>query len=129
MRSNNRRNRHKHNLFDNDYSIDSDEKNEIIDNEIDSNYNEKKFVDKNIKEEIEKAVLKNFPFKISPDEISSPETNETNNRIIFRSQILRRGRKPIKPIGNKRYHEASDFDNNLRKIQTHFLNFIIFYIR
>jgi len=126
MQFNKRRN--KHNLFDNGNLIDSDEENEKIDNEINPYHNGINFVDKNRKEEIEKAVLKNFPFNISQDEISSPETNETNNRIIFSSQIMRRGRKPKKLISNKRYHEGSDFDNILRKIQVHFLNFIISFL-
>ena len=118
--------RNKHNSFKNGYSIDSDVENEKIDDKKDLNYNEINFSDKNRDVEIEKAVYNNFQFKKSPDEISSQETNETNNRIIFKSQIKRRGRKPIKLIGNKRHHEASDFDNIVRKIQTHFLNFIIF---
>lgn len=74
-----------------------------------------------------------------------PEINASSKRNIFKSTIYseieethngnenatqknKRGRKPLNEIRTKRVHDASDYDNILRKIQVHFLTFIICFI-
>ena len=50
-------------------------------------------------------------------------TLEKSNEILFLKK--RRGRKPNSEQKGKRIHKASDFDNILRKIQIHYLTFIV----
>jgi len=50
--------------------------------------------------------------------------NENENEI----KKIRRGRKTLSGIRTKRVHDASDYDNILRKIQVHYLTFIISFI-
>ena len=52
------------------------------------------------------------------------ENEEINNKFnVIKKR--RRGRKPRDEIFKKRVHDAYDYDNILRKIQVHFLTFII----
>jgi hypothetical protein len=55
--------------------------------------------------------------------------SSSNNKEITKNQS-KRGRKLKKENGNRyrRVHGASDYDNILRKIQVHYLNFIINYV-
>ena len=50
---------------------------------------------------------------------------EKDNVIVFLKK--RRGRKTITEKKGKRVHNASDFDNILRKIQVHYLTFIVYF--
>ena len=76
--------------------------------------------------EVEKAIKEIFQLNSSNDEISL-EKNEMKRKNIhsFNAQYIskKRGRKTTN-IKN-RIHSSSDFDNILRKIQVHFLNFTI----
>ena len=51
--------------------------------------------------------------------------NNRENNDEGQMKRKRRGRKPNSETKAKRIHEASDYDNILRKIQVHFLTFII----
>jgi hypothetical protein len=53
------------------------------------------------------------------------ENNIENENVIKQN---RRGRKPLSETRTKRVHDASDYDNILRKIQVHYLTFIISFI-
>ena len=53
------------------------------------------------------------------------KNQENNNELILLKK--RRGRKCLNEINSKRVHKASDYDNILRKIQVHFLTFIIYF--
>jgi len=74
---------------------------------------------------IEKAVKEIFQENSSSNEISM-EKYEIKRKNIqsFKAEYIskKRGRKTNKI--NKKIHSSSDFDNILRKIQVHFLNFI-----
>ena len=50
------------------------------------------------------------------------ENNIENENAIKKNK---RGRKPLSEVRTKRVHDASDYDNILRKIQVHYLTFII----
>ena len=52
-----------------------------------------------------------------------------NKEIIGDNNLKkqRRGRKPQYQLNKKKVHDAYDYDNILRKIQVHFLTFIIFF--
>jgi len=84
-----------------------------------------------IEKEIEKAAKDNFPFfkERNENEIVTDLMEEEDNReVIFKSNTLKkkRGRKPKNPNKKKKIHSASSQDNSTRKINSHFLNFIIF---
>jgi sRNA-binding carbon storage regulator CsrA len=53
------------------------------------------------------------------------ENNNENENTIKKTK---RGRKPLTELRTKRVHDASDYDNILRKIQVHYLTFIISFI-
>ena len=58
-------------------------------------------------------------------------TNYSKNDEVGNEDTLkkiRRGRKPLSEARTKRMHDASDYDNILRKIQVHYLTFIISFI-
>ena len=80
--------------------------------------------------EVEKAIKEIFQLNSSNDEISL-EKNEMKRKNIhsFNAQYIskKRGRKRGRKTTNikNRIHSSSDFDNILRKIQVHFLNFTI----
>lgn len=52
-------------------------------------------------------------------------SNNKDNMFEFKMTKKKRGRKPRNETKLKRVHDASDYDNILRKIQVHFLTFII----
>ena len=84
-----------------------------------------------IEKEIEKAAKDNFPFfkERNENEIVTDLMEEEDNReVIFKVNTLKkkRGRKPKNPDKKKKIHSASSQDNSTRKINSHFLNFIIF---
>ena len=84
-----------------------------------------------IEKEIEKAAKDNFPFfkERNENEIVTDLMEEEDNReVIFKVNTLKkkRGRKPKNPNKKKKIHSASSQDNSTRKINSHFLNFIIF---
>ena len=59
------------------------------------------------------------------------EEKDKNGNINNKFSIIerrKRGRKPKNEIFKKRVHDAYDYDNILRKIQVHFLTFIISFI-
>ena len=53
--------------------------------------------------------------------------NAENNTTEIAFLKKRRGRKTTSEIKGKRVHNASDYDNILRKIQVHFLTFIVYF--
>ena len=59
------------------------------------------------------------------DNYPDKDININNNENELFITKKRRGRKPKNEIKTKRVHNASDYDNILRKIQVHFLSFII----
>ena len=54
---------------------------------------------------------------------NSESTKDTNS--IEQYPKRRRGRKPLNPLKTKRIHDATDYDNIIRKIQVHFLTFLV----
>ena len=90
--------------------------NKIIINE-ENNLNEVENKDKSPKKLRLFKSIKSFPNEDNNDEIS-------DGHIVEKK---RRGRKPKEEVNSKmkRIHEAYDYDNILRKIQVHFLTFII----
>ena len=83
-------------------------------------------------EDIEEAVRNTFPFdkeKKENDIESESSEIKTSKSVVFKTLTLnrKRGRRSKNLSNNKKIHSAKDLDNNIRKIQTHFLNkFIIF---
>ena len=71
---------------------------------------------------IEKAVNEVFQENSSSNEISMEKYEKKRKNIHHLKLNKKRGRKTNKI--NKKIHSSSDFDNILRKIQVHFLNFI-----
>ena len=98
--------------------------NKIIINEIDNENNTKENINNanNIfnSNKIEKVVKKNI-FK----SINYEKSNENEKKGENNFEKKRRGRKPKNETFSKRVHDAYDYDNILRKIQVHFLTFII----
>lgn len=82
--------------------------------------------------DIEEAVRNTFPFdkeKKENDIESESSEIKASKSVVFKTLTLnrKRGRKSKNSSNNKKKHSAKDLDNNIRKIQTHFLNtFIIF---
>jgi hypothetical protein len=65
------------------------------------------------------------------DSSNNNTLNSTRKKCIFKSiSTLRkkRGRFSINQANSKRVHSSNDFDNVYRKIQVHFLNFIVQFI-
>ncbi len=75
----------------------------------------------NVKEEKKRNLFKSINY--GNDTINDKENN-TENKV----EKKRRGRKPKSDTKSKKLHEASDYDNILRKIQVHFLTFIISFV-
>ena len=50
------------------------------------------------------------------------------NNSEYKNKKKKRGRKPKYDTKSKKVHDASDYDNILRKIQVHFLTFIISFV-
>jgi len=82
--------------------------------------------------DIEEAVRNAFPFdkEKKENDIESESSEErVSKNVVFKTLTLnkKRGRKIKNSSNKKKKHSAKDLDNNIRKIQTHFLNkFIIF---
>ena len=98
-------------------NINSDESGFLINN-IDIQYSSD---DKAIEKAVKEIFQENSPSNETPTE--KHETKRKNNQS-FKAKYInkKRGRKTNKI--NKKIHSSSDFDNILRKIQVHFLNFI-----
>ena len=54
--------------------------------------------------------------------------NGKENNSEYKNKKKKRGRKPKYDTKSKKVHDASDYDNILRKIQVHFLTFIISFV-
>ena len=82
------------------------------------------------KQIIEKAVKKVFLIQKEKEELKKEK--EINPKNLFISEYItkKRGRKSLDSTNSsqKKTHTATDWDNNLRKIQNHFLNFVISYL-
>ena len=84
-----------------------------------------------IERKIEKAIKRIFVIKL---EIDEPEVmiKKEHTKTLFFSEYISRKRGRVSKIINttnsskKKIHSADDWDNNIRKIQVHFLNFIIY---
>jgi hypothetical protein len=50
------------------------------------------------------------------------------NNSEYKNKKRKRGRKPKYDTKSKKVHDASDYDNIIRKIQVHFLSFIISFV-
>ena len=98
-------------------NINSDESGFLINN-TDIQYSSD---DKAIEKAVKEIFQENSPSNETPTE--KHETKRKNNQS-FKAKYInkKRGRKTNKI--NKKIHSSSDFDNILRKIQVHFLNFI-----
>ena len=108
-----------------------------IENDIDSkdsdNTNNTLLNEEFIQQKIEEAIKLIFVMKV---EIDEPEeiTKKENAKNLFFSEYISRKRGRIPKIidstnsSKKKTHSADDWDNNIRKIQVHFLNFIIYYL-
>jgi hypothetical protein len=73
----------------------------------------------NINSNINKAKKRQI-FK-SINYIKIPNSNDGNNEYIIEKK--KRGRRPKNETSKKRKHDASDYDNILRKIQVHYLSY------
>lgn len=79
---------------------------------------------------IEDAIQRNFVINIKVEEPERIVERENNvNLFVSESGSKRRGRKVLDSTksSKKKTHKADDWDNNIRKIQVHFLNFVVFY--
>jgi tRNA U34 5-carboxymethylaminomethyl modifying enzyme MnmG/GidA len=84
----------------------------------------------NNENEIKEAIKNNFPFdilKMENDAILESKEEEVDKKTVFKTITLRqkRGRKPKNILNRKKDHSAKDPDNVIRKIQTHFIKYII----
>lgn len=79
---------------------------------------------------IEDAIQRNFVIDIKVEEPERiVEREKSINLFVSESGSKRRGRKVLDSTksSKKKTHKADDWDNNIRKIQVHFLNFVVFY--
>ena len=79
---------------------------------------------------IEDAIQRNFVIDIKVEEPERiVEREKSINLFVSESGSKRRGRKVLYSTksSKKKTHKADDWDNNTRKIQVHFLNFVGFY--
>ena len=79
---------------------------------------------------IEDAIQRNFVIDIKVEEPERiVEREKSINLFISESGSKRRGRKVLYSTksSKQKTHKADDWDNNIRKIQVHFLNFVLFY--
>jgi len=79
---------------------------------------------------IEDAIQRNFAIDIKVEESERKvERKNSVNLIVSESGSKRRGRKVLYSTksSKKKTHKADDWDNNIRKIQVRFLNFVVFY--
>ena len=77
------------------------------------NYN----INSNINKDKKRQIFKSINY------IKIPNSNDGNNEYIIEKK--KRGRRPKNETSKKRKHDASDYDNILRKIQVHYLTFIV----
>ena len=98
--------------------------NKIIINEIDNKNNTKENTNNansiNNSNTNEKVIKKNIFKSVNIEKLNESGKKDENNL-----EKKRRGRKPKNETFPKRVHDAHDYDNILRKIQVHFLTFII----
>ena len=83
-----------------------------------------------INKKIEDAIQRNFVINIKVEEPERiVEREKSINLFVSESGSKRRGRKVLYSTksSKKKTHKADDWDNNIRKIQVHFLNFVGFY--
>ena len=83
-----------------------------------------------INKKIEDAIQRNFVIDIKVEEPERiVEREDSVNLIVSESGSKRRGRKVLYSTksSKQKTHKADDWDNNIRKIQVHFLNFVVFY--
>ena len=83
-----------------------------------------------INKKIEDAIQRNFVINIKVEEPERiVEREDSVNLIVSESGSKRRGRKVLYSTksSKKKTHKADDWDNNIRKIQVRFLNFVVFY--
>ena len=79
---------------------------------------------------IEDAIQRNFVIDIKVEEPERKvERKNSVNLIVSESGSKRRGRKVLYSTksSKQKTHKADDWDNNIRKIQVRFLNFVVFY--
>ena len=118
----------------NDDSLDIVEREEssYIGSKYSDNANSTLLREQLINKKIENALQRNFVINIAiegPEKIAERE-NSRNIFVLESVSSRRRGRKILDSTksSKKKTHSADDWDNNLRKIQVHFLNFVIFYL-
>ena len=119
-------------LFD-EVSFDITERDNDIDSEDSYYTNNALPTEELIHQKIEKAIKRIFVIKL---EIDEPEVmiKKEHTKTLFFSEYISRKRGRVSKIINttnsskKKIHSADDWDNNIRKIQVHFLNFIIYYL-
>ena len=119
-------------LFD-EVSFDISERDNDIDSEDSYYTNNALPTGELIHKKIEKAIKRIFVIKL---EIDEPEVmiKKEHTKTLFFSEYISRKRGRVSKIINttnsskKKIHSADDWDNNIRKIQVHFLNFIIYYL-
>ena len=78
----------------------------------------------------EDAIQRNFVINTKVEEPERiVEREKSINLFVSESGSKRRGRKVLYSTksSKKKTHKADDWDNNTRKIQVHFLNFVVFY--
>ena len=82
------------------------------------------------KQIIGKAVKKVFLLQKEKEELKKEKEINPINLFISEYITKKRGRKTLDSTNSskKKTHTATDWDNNLRKIQNHFLNFVISYL-
>ena len=107
------------------------------DNDIDSkdsdNTNNTLLEGELIERKIEKAIKRIFVIKLEIDEPEEIIKKENAKNLFFSEYISKkRGRTPkiidSTNSSKKKTHSGDDWDNNIRKVQVHFLNFIISYL-
>ena len=78
----------------------------------------------------EDAIQRNFVINTKVEEPERiVEREKSINLFVSESGSKRRGRKVLycTKSSKQKTHKADDWDNNIRKIQVHFLNFVLFY--
>ena len=118
----------KNDILKNTVPINNINKTNISENKTnnDSNNKNNSIIEKNENNMKEKENFKKFKIIRNYDRNEEKTgENSNNNEKLITSNRKKRGRKPKKE--NKREHNAFDQDNIIRKIQVHFLSFIIYF--
>ena len=113
---NKNKNKYKKNIIINKIIIN--EENNLIKNSENNKNNNNNLKNNSIKNKRIFKSIRYYNKKIEQNE------NQKNNEKLLNTK-KRRGRKPTSET--KRVHNASDYDNILRKIQVHYLTFIIYF--